>query len=210
MKRALVFLIMGTLISGGIVGIMYLNMGEVKNDVDMVTRAAAIEMAEEAAENARIETRAEITAAETPKETEIEAEDAGTDENELEKEIEKEPEENESDEEETVQKKQTKTKKNSANAQASTKQWYKYTVQTRKQKLNIRTAPNGKIVGHLDSGVSGYVIERGDEWTLIIADGKVVYASTRYLEMTEIQKSEVPKQYQTITSADAGKELGGN
>ncbi len=183
MKRLLIVLIMLVLISGGIVGILYLNQGET-DTVNMVSRAEAIAMAEKAAEKARLEASAQVP--EEPKEEVIE----------------------EPKEEPVVTKTPVKKKKKTTPKPVVEKpKRYRYTVRTRKGRLHLRLTPNGKIIGRIPSGSTGYVIAPGDGWSLIESEDQIVYASNDYLEMEEIARKDYPKKYRKITAADAGRKL---
>ena len=176
MKRLLVFLIMLVLISGGIVGILYLNQGET-DDVNMVTRAEAIAMAEKAAEKARLEASTQVPEPEEPKE-EVVSEPAP----------------------------KPKPKPAPAPATPK-RQFYRYTVKTQKGRLHLREKPNGKILDKVPSGTTGYVIEKNDGWSVIEYDDTIYYASSNFLVMEEIAKKDFPKKYRKLTAADVGRRI---
>lgn len=181
MKRLLIFLIMVVLVAGGVIGILYLNQAETDPD-NMVSRSEARQMAKEAAEKARLECRA---SQEEPKE--------------------------EPKEEPAVEEPKEKPKKEPKPAPAKPKEevhYYRYTVKTREGRLHLRLSPNGKIVGKIPSGSTGYVIQRGDEWSLIESDDLVVYASNNFLIMEEVQKKDFPTKYRKVTAANVGKKVG--
>ena len=61
--------------------------------------------------------------------------------------------------------------------------------------LRMRKAPgdNTEIVTSLKPGTTGYVIEQGDEWSKVYANGKTGYCINKYLKLTEISKEEYDK-----------------
>lgn len=75
--------------------------------------------------------------------------------------------------------------------------YYRFTVSTVKSFLNCRATPDkkGKVVGRLKSGTQGYVLETGDDWTLITTGKVTGYVSGEYIELEEISKEEFPKDY---------------
>jgi len=78
-----------------------------------------------------------------------------------------------------------------------TKQFYSFVVTTNINRLHVRLEPNmqSKILNYFDKGKEGYVLEPGDEWSLV-TDGKITgYCSNAYLNMTEISVDDLPDYF---------------
>lgn len=77
--------------------------------------------------------------------------------------------------------------------------YYKCTVATSRQRLNIRKVPdmNGEILGRLKKGAVAYILELGDEWSLITTGEYTGYCFNEYLQIDEIPKEEFPAEYIT-------------
>lgn len=77
--------------------------------------------------------------------------------------------------------------------------YYKCTVATSRQRLNIRKTPdmNEEILGRLKKGAVAYILELGDEWSLITTGEYTGYCFNEYLQINEIPKEEFPAEYIT-------------
>ncbi len=85
--------------------------------------------------------------------------------------------------------------------------YYRFTVGTLKDDQNIRRTPGGEIVGKAPKGTQGYIVQLGDEWSLVYINGQVEYMATRYLTLQQIKKSEYPKALRGLSTKDAGRRL---
>ena len=77
-----------------------------------------------------------------------------------------------------------------------------------RSRLNVREAPgmNAKIIYQIKLGTSGYVLEKGDEWSLIqCADNPNItgYVYNGYLEFTEISAEEASAEEISTEEASA-------
>lgn len=72
--------------------------------------------------------------------------------------------------------------------------YYSFTTLNTKSSLHVRKAPgmDAEIIARLSPNTTGYVIEKGDEWSLITTGDITGYSSNRYLQFQEIPKEEYP------------------
>ena len=58
--------------------------------------------------------------------------------------------------------------------------------------LHVRKQPgmDGEIIDYLDPGTTGYVLERGDDWSLVQTSEITGYVSNQYLQFQEIPAEE--------------------
>ena len=78
------------------------------------------------------------------------------------------------------------------------KTYYGYTVNSGVSSVRVRKTANrsSKIIGHVNGGETGYVIEKGDIRSKIVTkDGTVGYIYNEYITISEISKKDVPKKY---------------
>lgn len=78
------------------------------------------------------------------------------------------------------------------------KTYYSYTVNSGVSSVRVRKTANrsSKIIGHVNGGETGYVIEKGDIRSKIVTkDGTVGYIYNEYITISEISKKDVPKKY---------------
>jgi len=71
--------------------------------------------------------------------------------------------------------------------------YYSFTVITSGFKnLNMRAeaTTESKIIGTIPHGVTGYVLEVGDEWSKVSYNGKEGYCSNEFINLKEISKEE--------------------
>lgn len=75
--------------------------------------------------------------------------------------------------------------------------YYAFTVRADISSLNLRKVPDmdGKILGRLMPEQTGYVLEYGDEWSLVTTGKKSGYVNNRYLELEEISEEDFPAEY---------------
>ena len=75
--------------------------------------------------------------------------------------------------------------------------YYAFTVRRDISSLNLRTVPgmDGKILGRLMPEQTGYVLEHGEEWSLVTTGKKSGYVNNRYIEMEEIPEEDFPVEY---------------
>ena len=76
------------------------------------------------------------------------------------------------------------------------KHYYSFTAINTTTILHMREEPdiNSKSIYKLKPGTSGYVLELGDDWSLVTADTHVGYCSNEYLNMKEIPEDEYPEE----------------
>lgn len=124
---------------------------------------------------------------EKPEEPSLEAKEEKPEE---EPEQEKEPEQ----EAESVQP-ETETEQQGTEQQGSV--YYAFTVRGDISSLNLRKVPdmNGKILGRLMPEQTGYVLEYGDEWSLVTTGKKSGYVNNQYIELEEISEEDFPAEY---------------
>ena len=62
--------------------------------------------------------------------------------------------------------------------------------------LHMRKEPSmdSPVIAKLKPGTKGYVMEPGDDWSRVWAEGKVGYCSNEFLSLTEISKDEIPEE----------------
>ena len=75
--------------------------------------------------------------------------------------------------------------------------YYVFTVRGDISSLNIRIAPgmDGRILGRLMPGQTGYVLEQGEEWSLVTTGVKSGYVNNGYIELEEIPEEDFPGEY---------------
>ena len=75
--------------------------------------------------------------------------------------------------------------------------YYAFTVRGDISSLNIRIAPgmDGRILGRLMPGQTGYVLEQGEEWSLVTTGAKSGYVNNGYIELEEISEEDFPAEY---------------
>ena len=76
--------------------------------------------------------------------------------------------------------------------------YYGFTVRSGKTSVRVRKSAerNSSIVGHVNGGDTGYVIEEdGKRTKVVLKDGTVGYIYSEYITVSEISKKEVPKEY---------------
>lgn len=75
--------------------------------------------------------------------------------------------------------------------------YYKFKAATEKTRLNIRreASDTAKIVGHFRRDEVGYVLEKGDDWSLVTNGDKTGYVSNEFVEFIEISQEEYPDEY---------------
>ncbi len=80
---------------------------------------------------------------------------------------------------------------------ATMQHYYKFTTINKLEILHVRTTPSleADILARLKPGTVGYVLEKGDAWSLITTGDITGYAFNEYLEFTEIPKEEYPTEY---------------
>ena len=112
---------------------------------------------------------------------------------------EEKPEEELEQEAESVQP-ETETEQQETEQQGTEQQgsvYYAFTVRGDISSLNLRKVPdmNGKILGRLMPEQTGYVLEYGDEWSLVTTGKKSGYVNNRYIELEEIPEEDFPAEY---------------
>ena len=72
--------------------------------------------------------------------------------------------------------------------------YYAFTTLNTKSSLHVRIQPgmDAEIIARLAPNTTGYVIEKGDAWSLISTGDITGYASNQYLQFREIPKEEYP------------------
>lgn len=75
--------------------------------------------------------------------------------------------------------------------------YYAFTVRGDISSLNLRSVPDmdGKILGRLMPKQTGYVLEYGEEWSLVTTGKKSGYVNNRYIELEEIPEEDFPAEY---------------
>ena len=75
--------------------------------------------------------------------------------------------------------------------------YYRFQVHAGITFLHLREAPglDKKIIGRLEPETTGYVLERGEEWSLIVTGEQTGYVSNAYIDMVEIAKEDYPEEY---------------
>lgn len=76
-------------------------------------------------------------------------------------------------------------------------QYYTFCVRADISSLNLRTLPDmeGKILGRLLPEQTGYVLEKGEEWSLVTTGKKSGYVNNLYIELEEIDEADFPEEY---------------
>ena len=85
-----------------------------------------------------------------------------------------------------------KVKAASETAPKRKQEYYRFSVGTKRDDQNIRSSPNGEIIGTAPKGTTGYLIAQGNEWSLVEVKGEIAYMATRYLQFEQIPQSEYP------------------
>ncbi|MBR1628505.1 MAG: SH3 domain-containing protein [Lachnospiraceae bacterium] len=85
-----------------------------------------------------------------------------------------------------------KVKAASETAKERKQEYYRFSVGTKRDDQNIRSSPNGEIIGTAPKGTTGYLIAQGNEWSLVEVKGEIAYMATRYLQFEQIPQSEYP------------------
>ena len=72
--------------------------------------------------------------------------------------------------------------------------YYKFITTNKITKLNVRSAPGlmSPVIASFPPSSSGYVLEKGDDWTKIKTDTIEGYCSNLYLDFIEISQEEHP------------------
>lgn len=76
--------------------------------------------------------------------------------------------------------------------------YYGFTVNSGKSSVRVRQTAerNSSIVGHVNGGDTGYVIEEeGNRTKVVLKDGTVGYIFNEYITISEIPKEDVPEEY---------------
>ena len=75
--------------------------------------------------------------------------------------------------------------------------YYAFTVRGDITALHIRLAPglDGQILGKLKPNEKGYVLERGEEWSLVTTGKKSGYVFNYYIVLEEIPEEDFPEEY---------------
>lgn len=83
------------------------------------------------------------------------------------------------------------------NVQVDEKHYYTYKTTNRYNRLRVRVEPSldGEIIYRLAPGSTGYVLERGDDWSLIRTKEVDGYSSNSYLSFTELDKDNLPGDF---------------
>ena len=77
------------------------------------------------------------------------------------------------------------------------KHFYSFKVVTSIGRLHVRQEPdiNAKIINYLPKGTEGYILKKGDEWSLVTNGEITGYSFNYYLDMTEISVDELPDYF---------------
>ena len=77
------------------------------------------------------------------------------------------------------------------------KMFFKFMVTTRVHNLRIREAGSltAKVIGKMPKGVTGYILEVGDEWSLVKYDDIIGYSNNKYLDIVQIAKEDLPEDF---------------
>ena len=83
------------------------------------------------------------------------------------------------------------------NAEETVKHYYTYTTVNYTNGLRIRETPSvqAKILGSMEPGTTGYVLEDGDYWCLIRYEDVTGYCFRSWLQLTEIPEEELPEDF---------------
>lgn len=70
--------------------------------------------------------------------------------------------------------------------------YYSFVTLNTRSVLHVRKQPgmDGEIIDYLDPGTTGYVLERGDDWSLVQTSEITGYVSNQYLQFQEIPAEE--------------------
>ncbi len=83
-------------------------------------------------------------------------------------------------------------------AAVSPQHYYRFTVNTKIQRLHLREAPNllAGIRDWLPKGTRGYIITPTADWSYVTTeDGRMGYCFNGYLDLTEISRDEYPSEF---------------
>ena len=75
--------------------------------------------------------------------------------------------------------------------------YYAFTVRGDISSLNLRSVPDmdGKILGRLMPEQTGYVLEYGEEWSLVTTGKRSGYVNNRYIGLEESPEEDFPAEY---------------
>lgn len=75
--------------------------------------------------------------------------------------------------------------------------YYAFTVRGDITALHIRLTPglDGQILGKLKPNEKGYVLERGEEWSLVTTGKKSGYVFNYYIVLEETPEKDFPEEY---------------
>ena len=70
--------------------------------------------------------------------------------------------------------------------------YYSFITLNTRSVLHVRKQPgmDGEIIDYLNPGTTGYVLERGDDWSLVQTSEITGYVSNQYLQFQEIPAEE--------------------
>lgn len=77
------------------------------------------------------------------------------------------------------------------------KAYYRFKVGTVVDHLRVRKDPglDGKILNFFDKGEEGYILQMGEEWSLVSDGERIGYCSNEYLILTEISIDDLPDYF---------------
>ncbi len=98
------------------------------------------------------------------------------------------------------------------------KVYYSFKTNHTQRRLRLRDEPSlsGNVITMLNMNSTGYVLEYDEEWCKVVTGKDTVgYCATEYLDLTEIEESEFPKEFVdqvTTTKIDtlSGEDLSGD
>ncbi len=96
----------------------------------------------------------------------------------------------------TVQPGVLETPEEPAGEPEETRHYYSFTAINSTTILHMREEPdiNSRSIYQVKPGTTGYVLELGDDWSQVTAEGHVGYCSNEYLNMQEIPEEEYPEE----------------
>ena len=105
--------------------------------------------------------------------------------------------ENGTEQTETEQTETEQTETEQAETEQPETVYYAFTVRGDISSLNLRKVPDmdGKVLGRLMPKQTGYVLEYGEEWSLVTTGKKSGYVNNRYIELEEISEEDFPAEY---------------
>lgn len=82
-----------------------------------------------------------------------------------------------------------------------TEQYYSFITTNVKGSLHVRIQPgmDAQIIARLSPGTAGYVLERGEDWSLVKASDVTGYVSNQYLQFQEIPREEYLLQKEAVS-----------